>query len=117
MNKFGKRFALGVLALISVPFVAADTGDVLVRGLELDKVLNLGSALVATVLFALTLIAHHRQKNSRLLFVSIAFGVIAVKGFLLASQMVLGDFGWVDPAASVMDFAMMLCFFFGVLKK
>ena len=108
-----------VLSLIQIPLAAlAEEGeDILVTGLELDKVLNLGSALLATLLFILTLMAYDRKKSERLLYVSAAFLLFAVKGFLLSMEILFGDWGWVDPTASVLDFAILLSFFFGILRK
>ena len=88
-----------------------------VGNFELDKVLNLGSALLATILFALTLLAYNRNKNQRLLYVSIAFLLFAAKGFIFSMEILLGDIGWIDPVGNLLDFAILLSFFFGILKK
>ncbi len=110
-------FYLIIIILISMPVFAAEGGDVFIKGLELDKVLNFGSALLATILFILIVIAYNRNKNQRLLYVSIAFLLFAVKGYILSLGLLLGDLGWVDPVANLLDFAILLSFFFGIIKK
>ena len=66
-----------IFILIQLPSVLADNDDIFVNGLELDKLLNFGSALLATGLFILTIIAYKRNKNKRLLYVSAAFLLFA----------------------------------------
>ena len=116
-----KKILYWIISIVIIQFpvsvLAAEGGDVTVSGIELDKLLNLGSALLATALFILTLIAYNRKKSQRLLYVSIAFLIFALKGFLISMEIVFGDLGWIDPVATILDFAMLLSFFFGILKK
>ena len=114
-----KKKSLFWLLVLQLPMVfAADTGgDIFVGAFELDKLLALGSALLAVVLCIITVLAYNRSKNKRLLFVSAAFGLFAVKGLLFASEIVFGDWGWTDIGTNVLDFAILLTFFFGILRK
>lgn len=112
-------FVISAMVLLQFPIALAQEGDDLeVFGLELEKLLNLGSGLLATVLFILTLIAYKRTNRKRLLYVSAAFFLFAVKGFLMSTELFFGDWSsWIDPVASFLDFAILLSFFFGILKK
>lgn len=115
-----KRFlCIIAIMLIQLPILvlAEESGDILVGGFELEKLLNLGSGLLAIALFILTLYAYKRNKNKRLLYVSVAFLLFAVKGILISMEIFFGDWVWVDPVASILDFAILLSFFFGILKK
>ncbi|GEM_PF-2793547 len=87
------------------------------NGLDLGQLLHLGSGLLALTLFILTLIAYQRNKNRRLVYVSVAFFLAALEGFLISSQLFFGDWPWIEPIVSVVSFAMLLSFFFGILKK
>ena len=112
-------YAIAFLVISQLPIsvLAEESKDVIVSGIELDKLFNFGSALLATTLFALTLFAYNRDKNQRLLYVSIAFLLFAIKGFLFSAEILLGDTSWIDPLANVLDFAILLCFFFGIIKR
>ena len=96
---------------------AEDSGDIYVDGLELDKLLNFGSGILALILFYLTLIAYNRIKNRRLLYVCTAFFLFAAKSFLLALEVFFGDWGWIDIVAGLFDFVILLSFFAGILMK
>lgn len=116
-----KMLLLAILTFVLIQlssFVFAEEGDDLeIFGLEVEKLLNLGSGLLATGLFILTVIAYKRTKRKRLAYVSLAFLLFAVKGFLTSSEIFFGDWQWVDPTASFLNFAILLSFFFGIVKK
>ena len=79
-----------------------DLDDIEVLGFELEKLLNLGSGLLATGLFIATSLAYKRTGNKRLIYVSAAFLLFAVKGFLTSHELFFGEWPWVDPIASSM---------------
>ena len=112
-------FCIILILLLQIPIfvLAAEVGDVTVKGFELDKLLNLGSALLATSLFVLTILAYNRKRSQRLIYVIIAFLLFAVKGFISSIAIFLGDIGWIDAFANFIDFIILLSFFFGILKK
>jgi hypothetical protein len=91
--------------------------DPSIFGLEIEKLLNLGSGILALGLFMTTFIAHKRSHNKRLVYVSTAFLLFAVKGFLTSLELFGIVFSWIDPMASFLNFAILLSFFFGVAKK
>ena len=106
------------LFLLQIPsLVLAEDGDIMLGNLELDKVLNLCSGLLATVLFLLIVLAYTRNKNKRLLYVGAAFLLFAIKSLLLSIEIGLGDWPWVDIVASTLDFVILLTFFCGIIRK
>lgn len=87
-------------------------------GIGIDELITFGSSLLAITLFFLAFIAYKRDGRKRLLYVSIAFLLFAIKGFLISSDIFFPEkIGWVDPTANFLDFAILLSFFFGLLKK
>ena len=110
--------ALFVVLSIQLPlFVAAedDDDDIMIGDFELEKLLNLGSGFLASGLFILTLCAYNRNQNKRLLYVSTAFFLFAIKSFLVSMEIFFSDWSWVDPTASILDFVILLSFFFGII--
>ena len=65
----------------------------------------------------LILLAYIRTGRTKLLYVSAAFLLFAIKGFLMGSEIFFGEFPGVDIITSVLDFAILLAFFFGVIKR
>lgn len=106
-----------IAALLAPALVLADADDFAIFGVEAEKLFNLGSGVLSTILFALTLTAYLRTKKIRLLFVSIAFFLFAIKGYLGSSELFFGEWTWVDPIAAILNFAILLCFFQGIMKK
>ena len=86
-------------------------------GFDLGELLSFGSGLIALILFALTVTAYKRSKNTRLVYVSIAFLLFSINGFLASSQLLFSDWAWIDPITNVLNFAILISFFFGILKK
>jgi hypothetical protein len=106
------------LLLVQIPFAfAQESEDVVVFGFELEKLMNLGSALLSVCLLILTAVAYRRTQSTRLLYVTAAFFLFAIKGFLISMEIWFGDWPWVDPVASFLDFGILLSFFFGIIRK
>ena len=82
-------FIIMILMLVNLSSIAfaEEDDDLEIFGLELEKLLNLGSGLLAIGLLALTIIAYERNKNTRLLYVSAAFFFFAVKGLLMSTEL------------------------------
>jgi hypothetical protein len=109
---------LVLLSIIAIPIVIAEEDDdVSIFGLELEKLLNLGSGILALALFFVTIAAAKRTGNKRLKYVSIAFLLFAAKGLLISHELLITEIIWIDIATSVLDFAILLAFFFGIIKK
>lgn len=107
------------LSLVGAVEESGDFDDWEIFGFEVEKLLNLGSGLLATGLFSVTMLAYKRTKRKKLLCVGIAFLLFAIKGFLTSSELFFGEeVGvWVDPTASVLNFAILVSFFLGLVKK
>lgn len=111
-------FGILALVLFALPsFALADDDEIEIFGLELEKLFNLGSGLLAAALSALTLLSYNRSKNKRLLYVGIAFMLFSIKSFLIGVEIFFGEWSWVDPFASIFDFAILFSFFLGIIKK
>ena len=106
-----------LLAFLSVVAAVEEAADVDSGRFEADKLLNLGSGILAAALFVVTVMAYRRTKNARLTYVSAAFMVFAVKGLLAGQEIFFAEWAWVDPTAGVLDFVIIVCFSLGVLKR
>jgi hypothetical protein len=92
--------------------------DIKLHGIELNDIITVGSSLLASGLFIFTLIAYRRDGRRKLFYVSVAFFLFAVKGFLLSSGIIFPTKpSWIDPTANFLDFVVLLCFFLGITKK
>ncbi len=95
-----------------------DKGDlILYPGIEAENVLIFCSSILAFALFIITAMAYKRDKRAKFLYVTVAFLLFAIKGFIEISEMFFPQAAWVDLAASLLDFAILASFFFGILKK
>ncbi|MBN4049016.1 hypothetical protein JYT91_00195 [archaeon AH-315-M20] len=95
----------------------SDFEDPEIFGLEIEKLLFLISANLAAALAVITFIAYNRTKRSKLLFVTLAFFLFSVKLFMSASELFIDEIVGVDIISAVLDFAILLSFFYGVIKK
>jgi hypothetical protein len=112
---------LFLVLIFSSTFVLAaeldEENEPQVLGFDLEGLITLGSSLLATVLFILTIIAYKRDGRKRLLYISIAFLLFAIKGVLISIDVFYPEKGGlIDPIANFLDFAILLSFFFGVVK-
>jgi uncharacterized membrane protein YccC len=118
MNKKNIFFiVLLLLFVLSATTVVAEDDDLEIFGLEVEKLLNVGSGILATVLCILTLVAYRRVNNRRYLFVAIAFLLFAVKAFLMGSELVFDEWEWIDPVIGILDFGILASFFAGILNR
>ena len=118
MKKIVFFVIMTILVIQLSSFVFAQEGtDVKIFNLEVEKLLNLGSGILAAILFIISLVAYNRTKRKKLFYVSVAFALFAVKSFLLSMEIFFGDIFWVDPISSVLDFGVLLTFFSGMLKN
>ena len=108
-------FFLSPLLITSIS--AQEDEDIEVFGLELEKLVTLVNAWLSLFLFVLAFIAYKRDGRKRLFYVSLAFFLFAVKSFLISSELFIAEISWVDPVATALEFAILLSFFFGVLKR
>ncbi|MEK6855429.1 MAG: hypothetical protein AABX73_04365 [Nanoarchaeota archaeon] len=92
-------------------------GDYSLFGLELEKILSLINGIIALILSVIAFIAYRSDGRNRFLYVSIAFFIFSIKGFLLFSETIFPDIDWIDPSLIILEFFGLLAFFFGVIKK
>lgn len=95
-----------------------DEGVSIFSGMDADSLIIIVSSLLAVVLFIISWFSYKRDRRQRLLFVVGAFGLFAIKGFLIVlSDRAIPDAMWIDPAAHLLDFGILLLFFLGLIKK
>ena len=95
-----------------------ETDVTVFSGIELDNIITFISSILSLILFVLTLIAYKRNGRDKLAYIAVAFLLFAAKGFLLTSDTFIQyTVNWVDPFANLLDFAILSCFFFGMIKK
>lgn len=110
--------ALGLLSAFLVPTLASEEdGDAMLFGLELEKLLGLVNGFLALALFFVTFASFRRENRERLLYVSLAFLMFAARNFLVSSELFVEELPFLGPASTVLDFAVMLAFFYGILKR
>ena len=107
--------AFSVLAQSDSNLGEAD--EIMFLGLELEKLINFINGVLALILFLIILIAYKRDYRKRFLYVSIAFLLYAIRNFLAASELFIAEIPLVDPISTVLDFIILLTFFFGILTK
>jgi hypothetical protein len=109
------------LLMLQIPFLvyAQEDGfvDFQVFGLELEKLLNLGSGILAATLFLLTIYAYKRTKRDKLIFISVAFLLFSIKSLMMGIELFIDEIIGVDPITAILDFAILISFFYGVIKK
>jgi len=122
-KNFAILFSMLILvSLISFFIVSAEVkseeNDPKVLGMDMDEIIVIGSSILALFLFAVTFAAYMRDGRKRLLYVAIAFFLFAIKGVLISLDTFFPEKGmWADPIANFLDFAILLSFFFGVVRK
>ena len=101
--------------LLQIPFLALaeEDEDLALFGLEAEKLLALGSGILAAVLCALTFLAYTRTKRERLIFIAVAFLLFSIKSFLISTELFMEELSWIDPLSAFLDFAILLIFFYG----
>ncbi len=110
-------FLMEVVPLTFAQTIVEEHDDWELFGLEVEKLLNFGSGMLALVLSSVTFVAYRRIKQERLLYVTIAFFLFAIKGFLTAHELFSEEWTWADPVASILNFVILLAFFIGIVKK
>jgi len=122
--KSRKIFAMIFLALVVMAFVnfnvvaqEEEGEDIQISGFDLEEIISFVNGWLSVFLFILAYMAYKRDGRKRLFYVSLAFLLFAVKSFLNASELFFPDMAWVGPTATVLEFLVLLSFFFGVIRK
>ena len=115
------KLCLGVfivsLLLISAVSALEEDANYPVGGLELEKLIALVNGCISTFLFIFAFIAYKRSERKRFIFVALAFFLFAVKSFLVSSELFFVEIEWFDPLSTILEFLVLLSFFYGVLKR
>lgn len=86
-------------------------------GITIDILITIGTSILAVILFIISAIAYKKDNRKRLLFVTGAFFLFAVKGFLIVADEFFPQTGWPEPVAHLLDFGILILFFSGLAKK
>ena len=86
-------------------------------GISIDTLISIATSILAVILFVISAIAYKKDKRKRLLFVTGAFFLFAVKGFLIVTDEFFPRTGWPEPVAHLLDFGILILFFSGLAKK
>jgi heme/copper-type cytochrome/quinol oxidase subunit 3 len=86
----------------------------------IEVLILIATSILAGFLFVISFIAYRKDRRKRLLFITAAFFLFAVKGFL----MVLNGFlefrylegSLIEPIAQLLDFGILALFFLGLIK-
>ena len=83
----------------------------------IDTLISIATSILAVFLFIISAIAYKNDKRKRLLFVTGAFFLFSVKGFLIVADEFFPKTGWPEPLAHLLDFGILILFFSGLVKK
>jgi hypothetical protein len=83
----------------------------------IDTLISIATSILAVFLFVISAIAYKKDKRKRLLFVTGAFLLFALKGFLIVADEFSPQTGWPEPLANLLDFGILILFFSGLVKK
>ena len=109
----------GVFAFLgsSVQSGEPDQPDItVIDGLDLGGLILLATSILAGILFVISVLAYQKDKRVRYLFVAGAFFLITIKALLLMYEEFSGP-AWLEPAAHVLDFGVLLLFFAGLIQN
>jgi hypothetical protein len=84
-------------------------------GFELDFFIALATALIAGILFVVSIRSYRKDRRVRDLFVSGAFFLFTIEGCLFIVEALLKA-EWFEPAAHVLNFGILLLFFAGLMR-
>ena len=107
----------GSFILIDTHRLDGEGGTILGSGIGIDTLITIATSILAVILFVISAIAYKKDKRTRLLFVTGAFFLFAVKGFLIVADEFSPQTGWPEPVAHLLDFGILILFFSGLAKK
>lgn len=110
-------FLIIIFSFASTTVAAQEEKEIDFFGVELEKLITFINAFIALFLFIVSFIAYRRDERRRLFYVSLAFLLFAIKSFLISSELFFPEVDWFDPIATILEFAILLSFFYGVLRK
>jgi magnesium-transporting ATPase (P-type) len=115
--------SIAFLFTSSSPLVMAkpsgeDENDLLDKG-DIAEIFDFGSGIFAAILFALSLIAYKYLRLKKLLFVSGAFGLFAIRIIVLRLDLFMPEIesSLLELLLAVMSFAGLALFFLAIVKR
>ena len=95
-----------------------DKDDLFDNG-DLAKIFDFGTGVFATILFALSLIAYKNLRSKRLLFVSAAFALFAIRTIVSRLDLLLPEIesSILELLLAVMSFTSLSLFFFAIVRR
>jgi len=107
----------GSFVLLDKNKLGGEEGTIFGSGIGIDTLITIATSILAVILFLISAIAYKKDKRTRLLFVTGAFFLFAVKGFLIVADEFFPQTGWPEPVAHLLDFGILILFFSGLAKK
>lgn len=107
----------GSFALLDKIKLGGEVGTENSSGISIDTLITIATSILAVILFVISAIAYKKDKRTRLLFITGAFFLFAVKGFLIVADEFFPRTGWPEPVAHLLDFGILILFFSGLLKN
>jgi hypothetical protein len=103
---------------IPIALAYTDTPDALDRG-DIAEVFEFASGIFAALLCALSLSAYKKIKLKRILFVSIAFGLFAIRTIVSHIDLFMPEVesSIVEMALAIMTFVSLSLFFIAIVRK
>ena len=117
-----KIISISLFLLLMLPlfvqFVQAQVDkEIEIFGLELEKLLSLVNAWLSLFLAVIAFAAYKRDGRKRLVYIGVAFLLFSVKSFLFSSELFIREIPLLDPLTIILEFFVLLSFFYGVLKR
>jgi magnesium-transporting ATPase (P-type) len=116
--------SIAFLSLSSSPWVIAAVSDDGNNNDLLDKrnvaeIFDFGTGIFAAILFALSLVAYRNLRSKRLLFVSGAFGIFAIRTIVSRLDLFMPEIesSILESFLAVMSFAALALFFLAIVKR
>ena len=107
-----------ILPIIFVEVVEIDNEkEIMAFGFELEQLLSFINGVIALILFLIAFIAYRKDGRKRVLYVSTAFLLFSIKSFLMSSENFIIETEFLEPIAIILEFLVLLVFFFGVFNK
>ncbi|MGB9806875.1 MAG: hypothetical protein ACP5M7_04845 [Thermoproteota archaeon] len=91
----------------------------MIEGIDIIELLKLGSGLFAFILLLISILAYHRNRQIRLLFVSGAFGLYFFKVIVEHIDLFIPNIetSLLDLLLALIDFIVLLLFFLAIVVK
>ena len=98
---------------------ASSIKEVNVHEIELSDYIDFGSGIFAVFLLALSLIAYRNVRSKRLLFVSAAFGLFAIRALITRADLLILEVQStaIELALALSGFGILALFFVAIVRR